>query len=294
MASWGVRPVSGRDFAEACGEQKVDSELVVRALDRVLLSPRVRDTDVPETREIRQVCVFGPHHSGTNALMRELSRFFDVDILNVHYDDNPQLWKHRVFRKTPELPEGAFCVCLVKDPFFWIQSLARNPWAGTFYELLPVRVVRAGYDIQFVPSAPCGTSQLFSTILFDDILYHDAVDLWEATVASYFDDRIFSRAKSVVVRYEDFLLRFGDVMDALVARGFPLRREAPPQWCPLAETAKDESHPRCTRRSRDELLQYYQNSENRKRGLRENEISRLDMADSTARPLGYGDPPLTR
>lgn len=236
-------------------EERMQEEIGVdvgslKSLARLILWPRraPKPASLLE-RPCTRVCVFGAHHTCTGAMMREIPRFFDVKITNKHRADNPRLWKHRIFRNRPPIPDTTFCVCLVKDPAFWIQSLARNPLEGTFYEIFPVGAVYNQWrQMEVVPVQATSRRQLFSHVLFDDTLYDDAVGIWEATVRSYFEESIFPVSRTVVVRCEDFLFRFDEVIDALARRGLPLRANAPAERTPLDDTAKDASHPDCTDR----------------------------------------------
>lgn len=239
----------------------------------------------------RSVCVFGPHHSCTGAVMRELPRFFKVAVKNVHYNDNPLLWKHTVFRQAPRLSDDMFCVCLVKDPAFWIQSLSRDPAEGTFYEIQPVSCGRdswSGEAVVLPQDHRCG-SQLFGPVVFDGEIYSDALQLWEATAGAYLDENILPSSRTAVVRCEDFLFNFEGVMRDLCSRGLTLRDDAPDEWWPLESTAKDPTHPACTRRSRGQLLEYYENPANRHRGMTNMQLARLKrVAPHLLRTFGYG------
>jgi len=264
--------------------------------------------------------------------MRELPRFFQVSVKNKHYGDNPPLWKHTVLEHAPRLSDDVFCVCLVKDPFFWVQSLGRDPAGGTFYELQPVEVVPddLGGGANIFVQEPSSASQLFGSVLFDGQVYPDALALWEAAVRAYLDEDIFPSWRTAVVRCEDFLFDFEGVMTELQARGLELRHEpfscsaggtataateAPAvvdaassggavvgggtvddtqvgeqnPWQPLDSTAKDASHPPCTRRGRQELLDYYRDEANRHRGLSTAQLLRLrSLAPDFLRFLKYG------
>lgn len=301
-------------------------------LSRLVLGPRPRPGGPSERwpgaarPTFRSICVFGAHHSCTGAVMRELPRFFQASVVNKHFD--PLLWKHSVFAEPPRLPDDAFCVCLVKDPVFWIQSLGRDPAGGTFYEITPVEVADdgCGGDL-FCESMSRERQQLFGPIYFDGLIYDNALALWEATVRNYFDEEFFPAWRTAVIRCEDFLFNFEGVMQELHARGLDLRPapverhggaearclgaasagslpagfglgplpEAAPQaqepvaWQPLDATAKDETHPPCTRRRRQELLTYYRSAANRFQGLGNFECDCLrQMAPDLLGFLRYG------
>merc|ERR1712045_789507 len=111
----------------------------------------------------------------------------------------------------------------------------------------------------------------------DGVLYPDAPAIWEATIRAYLDESILPSARTAVVRCEDFLFNFGSVMATLASRGLPPRDMdgSPYQWEPLENTAKDQTHPSCTRRGRRELLCYYEEPTNRFAGLTQSQILRL-------------------
>jgi len=264
-------------------------------LDRLLMWPRgAKKLARPTIHPSMEVCVFGAHHTCTGAMMRELPRFFNVSIKNKHRGDSPGCWKHSIIRQKPPFSERQFNICLVKDPAFWIQSLARSPSEGTFYEIFPLaqQVVYGqtqGYVSQYVTVEGSNTSQLFGPVLFDDVFYADALEVWLATVRSYFDISLFPEARTAVVRCEDFQFHFEEVMRELARRGLPLRDNLPEKFEALDETAKDPSHPDCTRRNRQELLAYYRNPDNRLRRLTVNQRARLEHLDrEIVVPLGYG------
>jgi len=260
----------------------------LRSLERILLGEGSLCCQLlgPLQPVFQDVCVFGPHHCGTCAVARELSRFFDVAVRNAKSGDDPSLWKHKVFHQAPPVSDDTFCICLVKDPAFWIQSLGRNVEDGTFYDVEPAQVVVTKDKVEVVAVQAFSRDQLFETVFFDGEVYADAICLWETQVRSYFLEEVFPAERTAVVRYEDFLFDFDAVVQALARRGLPLREALPVE--PLNETAKDDSHPACTRRSRSELLEYYGDPANRLTGLTPQQVERLKCADpGIMSPLGY-------
>lgn len=234
---------------------------------------------------VKWVCVLGAHCTGTNALLRELLRFFDIRVSNAHRADNPPFWKHTVFRAAPPLPRDTMCVCLVRDPGMWVQSLSRDPSDGSFYEIRPGRKV----GTRFLEEPQRSRGQLFKSVQFDGSVYRDALALWEATVKAYFDDRIFPTAQTVVVRYEDFLHEFSSVLEALKQRGLPWRSDHPQPLEPLNDSAKDDTHPESTRRTRHEVLRDYANQATRFKGLNDTQKDRcLNFCPKLIDMLGYG------
>jgi hypothetical protein len=243
----------------------------LHSLERfVLWPPRSWKPVLAPAYSKMDVCVFGAHHCCTGAMMRELPRFFNVTVKNKRRSDAPSFWKHSIYQAStlPKFNDRTFSVCLVKDPAFWIQSLARDPAEGTFYEIVPLGAwptSRAAPQVGLMPMEPHCRSQLFGPVLFDGAFYSDAVSVWEATVHSYFDSALFPAARTAVVRCEDFLFSFEAVIRELAKRGLPLREDAPCCFEPMDVTAKDSSHPECTRRNRQELLCYYRNPDNHSR-----------------------------
>jgi len=287
------------DAVERCRKDVKSQEICKQVCERIVRcmtrggQPSVPECGCKPVHDFRHVCVFGPHHSCTGALMRELPRLFDVTLLNTHYDDNPELWKHTVFERQPRVPDGTFFVCLVKEPAFWIQSLGRDPSAGTFYEIQPVQCIpMKNGQHHIIDLTPRCTAQLFDHIVFDGMVYPDALALWEATTRAYLDEQVLPAWRTAVVRCEDFMFNFGEVMAALVARGLPQRdlQAFPCDWEPLESTAKDQTHPQCTRRARTELLRYYEDPRNRFASLTPGQSARLrKLAPDVQRRLCYGD-----
>lgn len=264
------------DFDELDAAASRAAQPLASALEDQLTVKKGEKIKARDNESFTEVAVFGPHHSCTGALMRELQRFFNVRVKNVHRGDNPRLWKHTIYKKAVPLTQKMFCVCLVKDPAFWIQSLGRAPSEGTFYEILPLGYMANRWGKpELVPVVPRTTSQLFSPVMFDDVMYDDALHIWEATTSSYFDSAHFPPERTAVLRCEDFIFNFGATIRALAERGLPLLTNAPQAFLPLSESAKDNSHPSCTRRCRNELTEYYKDIRNRFKGLTTCQASRI-------------------
>mmetsp|Transcript_138721 Transcript_138721/g.431524 ORF Transcript_138721/g.431524 Transcript_138721/m.431524 type:complete len:207 (-) Transcript_138721:42-662(-) len=193
----------------------------LRSLERLVLRPSVAEAPRPPlagNQAVKQLCVFGPYHSCSNALALELQRLGAAPVSNnkrAVRGERPPLWKHRVFRRAPPLEEDALCICLVKDPAFWIQSLARDPAGGSFYDIEPVEFEGLKREVR---ESRLEVRHLFEPVLFDGAIYEDALCLWEAAVRSYFDEGLFPPERTAVVRCEDFLFRFHEVLRALAAR----------------------------------------------------------------------------
>jgi len=293
MATSSASTAKGHCSADGCGEGKgaaADNRCPMKLLLRHEIGNHhlalFHDEASASRQEIQKVCVLGPLHSCTNAIARELGRFFQVRVVNEDHVYRASPWKHQVLRSRLQIPKDMLCICLVKDPAFWIQSLGRNPREGTFYEIHPVRPL-GGSSMELVE--PLHAGQLFHPVFFDDCMYSDALEIWEATVRGYFNQHYLPLARTVVLRCEDFLFSFPVAMQALAACGLPLRADAPSSWNPLPETAKDDSHPSCTRRGRTELLRYYSDRTMRYKGFTERQVQRLQCVDpELIQLLGYG------
>jgi len=113
-------------------------------------------------------------------------------------------WKHAVRqRKQGEIntSDDTLVVLVTKDPLFWLQSMSKH-----FYELK----LAEGYDRS-------GLDALFRGLDHQGRRYRDAVELWSATMSSFLDENLYPSSRCVLVRYEDFLFRFWDVMVHLAA-----------------------------------------------------------------------------
>ncbi|CAK0790199.1 unnamed protein product, partial [Prorocentrum cordatum] len=229
----------------------------------VLLAPAgaagSRPPPTPRPRP-RTALVMGLYHSCTNAVVEELRLRFDVQVLN-DWTHKGECWKHRARRERPAALGAsgggapAFCLLLVKEPRFWLRSLSRC--ARNFHAARPVE--RLGGEWKEVGSP--GLRELFGPVEHDGICHRDALDLWAATVGSYFDDEVYPPESSLIVRSEDFLFRFEDVMDVL-GTIFEPAAAAPPAR-PIDGRAKGHKESR----TRDEALRFYAREENMTAGF---------------------------
>eukprot|EP00913_Durusdinium_trenchii_P031827 g29805.t1 len=163
-------------------------------------------------------------------------------------------WKHRAHHRAPPgLAPDVFCILMVKEPHFWLQSCSRE--LRNFFELRPVAL--RGTTRRELPAQEL--RQLLSNLEHDGILYENAMDLWNDTMQSYLDDHIYPPSQSVIVRCEDFLFSYAKVMDALQKLG-ALKPRSAADTEPLKERAK--GHKEC--RTRDEALEFYRQPKNRK------------------------------
>ena len=196
----------------------------------------------------RQVFVMGMYHTGTCALIRELTNRYRIPIypkLIKEFHDN-RVWKH-AFEKSPYYNnQNVLVVVLVKDPFFWFQSLKRNK------KDLQVKTLDG----------------LAGTIIFNGRSYKNAVDLWNTYITNYLDTSRFSPNNTLILSYETFLFRYQETMDIFDTL-LPL---IPGSGNHLAINIK--SHPHSTCRNRLEALEHYR-FKNRYLTLSENEITTI-------------------
>ncbi|CAJ1432590.1 unnamed protein product [Effrenium voratum] len=208
----------------------------------------------------RRVLIMGLYHSCTNALAKELERRFDVEILNDwHTNKAHPDWKHRANRRSPPgLAEDVFCILLVKEPHFWLQSCSRE--LRNFFEIRPL-----GQHRRELPAQELW--QLLGQIEHDSLIYENAMDLWNDTVRSYMDDEVYPSDQAVILRSEDFLFSFHEVMTTLGKLG--ALKEKSGCLEPLEERAK--GHKEC--RTRAEALQFYRHPENQKAAFTSDQLA---------------------
>ncbi|CAK9067524.1 unnamed protein product [Durusdinium trenchii] len=231
----------------------------------------------------RRILIMGPYHSCTNAMAKELDRRFHVEILNDWHTCKADAdWKHRAHHRAPPgLAPDVFCILMVKEPHFWLQSCSRE--LRNFFELRPVAL--RGTTRRELPAQEL--RQLLSNLEHDGILYENAMDLWNDTMQSYLDDHIYPPSQSVIVRCEDFLFSYAKVMDALQKLG-ALKPRSAADTEPLKERAK--GHKEC--RTRDEALEFYRQPKNRKGAFTSDQLALINFAlDASAlAQLGYDQP----
>ena len=87
---------------------------------------------------------------------------------------------------------------MVKDPFFWIKSLLKRN-----YELVVHSHKRNQID------------NLLKSVTFEGITYDSIIHLWNNCMYSYLNPNKFSTDNTVIIRFEDFLYSFEEIMDRL-------------------------------------------------------------------------------
>ncbi|CAE7227886.1 unnamed protein product [Symbiodinium pilosum] len=144
-----------------------------------------------------------------------------------------------------------FCILLVKEPHFWLKSCSRE--LRNFFEIRPFE----GPQRREMPAQQL--SQLLGSLEHDCVTYENALQLWNDTVRSYMDDGVYPADQAVIVRCEDFLFSFHEVMTTLGQLG-QLEELSASVPEPIEERAK--GHKEC--RTRGEALDFYGNPKNLK------------------------------
>lgn len=231
----------------------------------------------------KKVVIMGPYHSGANFMASALESRFEVQVINWRETSKADAtWKHRVNHHPFEnLGSDVLAVLMVKEPHFWLKSIARR--ASQFFEIHPFRENDEG---EREDVAPQNMEDLFTPFEHDTLIYPNAIGLWNDTIRSYLDDEVYPSKHSVLVRFEDFLFNFHDVMDELGNYGFRDRDKAKPM--------QDDEYLHFNResRTRKQALRYYSDMANWKSNFSPEELETLhkDMDGEAVARLGYSGP----
>lgn len=243
-------------------------------------SARVRERNKPFSKAL----VMGLYHSCTNAVQQELEKRFDVEVINDwHSGKETTFWKHRVNHTTPNgIPDDCLIMLMVKEPYFWLKSCSRAE--RNFFEIHPFSENERGERIDVPPKT---LQHLFVPLEHDAIIYPNAVGMWNDVIRSYFDESVYPPDQTIIVRSEDFLFHFHEVMDEL-AGCWLQEKEKGCRPEPLAERAK--GHIEC--RSRDDALSFYGNLANWKSDFSPEELSTVarDIDPEALKRLNYAGP----
>lgn len=183
-------------------------------------------------------------------------------------------WKHAVRPKSQgpiDTDEDTLVVLVTKDPLFWLKSVSKH-----YYEIRASEGSRAGLD------------NLFGELQHAGRHYKDAVELWSAAMGSFLDEELYPSSRCVLLRYEDFLFRFWDVVVHLSAflTSNGERLKEPPIGNRLKAHGGDEV------RGRDQALKYYAWTGNRHCDFDRTHLERMRELDPVLlRALGYQPAP---
>jgi len=179
-------------------------------------------------------------------------------------------WKHAIRLESDgaiDTDEDTLVVLVSKDPLFWLKSMSKH-----YYEIkVPGGSQRTGLDA------------LFGELEHEGRRYGDAVELWSAAMRSFLDGQLYPTSRCVLLRYEDFLFRFWDVMihlSAFLPANCQRLKESP-------NSSRSKSHGREVR-GRDEALRFYSSCKNRHGDFTAKHFKRLrEICPKLLSELGY-------
>jgi hypothetical protein len=210
----------------------------------------------PLNAVFEEVFVMGMYHSGTNAMIRELTRRFKIPVYpNDGGGFHPKgYWKHTTEASPYRGDPTRLVIVMTKEPFFWLQSLRRRR-----------------YDLKLLTSAPTVMESLLSAVELEGRYYPSSLHLWNEYASHYLDPIRFPPENTRLIRFEDFLYRFTTVMEELYTI-LPARPEIARDTPPLWGVSKQHGH---WSRNRKEAEAYYRIYENCYQGLSPSQITEV-------------------
>lgn len=178
------------------------------------------------------VQIYGPSNCGTSSLGAELGRLFEVKQI-------VQEWKH-VLTAHMQQCKGVLNVVMVKDPYFWVQSMLRVPY----------------------PEDTFNKSNIAMPFEYQGKQIRGLAGFWNTHMVDY--AHRFPRANTVVLRSSDLLFRFEECMAVLRARLHALPNADFSEAARLGHVGKEED---VRSRNLDQARAYYADSRNRLRGF---------------------------
>ena len=137
--------------------------------------------------KFRDLIIIGMNNSGITPLTHDLQVRYKVDIFPQH---NNHYYPH-MLQKSPCINDkSTLLICLVKDPYFWYQSLKKNP-----KDLI----------------SP--TNNFLDYLIFNGKGYDSAIHLWNEYVTNYLDPSKFPPKNTIIMKYEDYLHNFHKIID---------------------------------------------------------------------------------
>lgn len=174
----------------------------------------------------------GAYGTGTNYLCRTLERsglvISNSERPNSWNQHNKVVFKHYVIEadtlRVLKPPSSAIYLCIIKNPFFWIQSLKRMAHAG----ILTAREMKALGDVDvedFIRSG--GTMVGARREVGDDeearVRYDNLPDLWNRYVRGYL--QYLPQEQTLILRYEDILMQPGKYLSLVMEKASASGRE---------------------------------------------------------------------
>ncbi len=218
--------------------------------------PQTRHTQKPLT--FQEVFVMGMPHTGLTALARELSRKYPIPIYpksgKLFHPNGAWKFSNQVspFQRDPRV----LVIVLIKDPFFWVQSLKRNPGH------LRNQRLSTGENKT--------TIDFLQDLNFNGRSYQNIADLWNQSLANYLNPTKFPPTNTMVITTSEFLYQFRDIQERLDE--ILLAPDAPKGYLPPCYL-KSQPHSK-TCRDRFSAEDYY-HPENRYQNLTNQEIKFL-------------------
>ena len=151
-------------------------------------------------KPFRKVFVTGMYHSGTCALINELNKRYTVPIsphgIKEFNDDG--YWKHGN-NVSPYLNDrSVLVIVLIKDPFFWIQSLKKDKKAIT--------ISNTSLSIH---------KKLLDSVKFNGYTYDNVIDIWNRYAINYLNIKKYPPENTLIIPYHEFLYHFKELQTTL-------------------------------------------------------------------------------
>ncbi len=209
-------------------------------------------TEVIKYKPFREVFVMGMYHSGTCALIRELKKRYTLPIYprgtsEFHPEGH---WKHGFEFSPFKNDNSVLVITLIKDPFFWIQSLKKQNKG------IIINEKRNDVD-----------KALLDNVIFNGYNYKNVIEIWNKYAKGYLNQVKFPTSNTLVVCFSDLLFRFKELQQQL-DKLLP-RHELAQLYFPPTEISSRPTDKTC--RNRQEALEYYI-PENRYRTFKDKEL----------------------
>jgi len=215
--------------------------------------------------------------SACSALKPPVSLCFGPDT-----DGHCAWWKHTIRLEEHgciDTDDDTLVILVAKDPLFWLKSMSKHQYEMKVDKEASHDILNAGLE----DSKNAGLDVLFRALEHGGRHYRDAVELWSVAMRSFLNEALYPKDRCVLLRYEDFLFRFADVMTHLAAflRLKGGRLKEPPN------ASKSKSHGREVR-GREDALSFYFWSRNRHNFFVRDHFDRMrELSSELLVALGY-------
>jgi hypothetical protein len=170
--------------------------------------------------------IAGLYNTGTNALAKLFEANWNTDEMAWMLEGSYFKWdvpygKHvplhlrenvTVPARNPTPKDQVLPIVLIKDPFWWMQSMCKNPYGVKWphHDHCPNLVDREGRPVAVTTKYTFGTPKKNNVQKFQ-IHYASLVHLWNDYYREYFD----SPQPRLLIRYEDLLYHGPEVLTAI-------------------------------------------------------------------------------